>query len=75
MPQYNLAATEQSESLEAQAAAFSQTSGASSRADDYSLASGSVRRGAVLRGLSTRLHSPPPRMAILGLGYALFLGT
>ena len=26
-------------------------------------------------GISTRLRSPTPRIAVLGLGYALFLGT
>ncbi|MGZ5338081.1 MAG: hypothetical protein ACXWEE_00525 [Thermoleophilaceae bacterium] len=76
MPQYKLAATAQAERLEAQAAAFSQdVGGFIQRADDYSLAVVLFAASLFFAGISTRLHSPTPRMVILGLGYALFLAT
>jgi hypothetical protein len=76
MPQYKLAATAQAERLETQAAAFSQDVGSFiQRADDYSLAVVLFAAALFFAGISTRLHSPTPRMAILGLGYALFLGS
>ena len=76
MPQYKLAATAQAERLEAQAAAFSQEVGSFiQRADDYSLAVVLFAAALFFAGISTRLRSPTPRMAILGLGYVLFLGT
>jgi hypothetical protein len=76
MPQYKLAANAQAERLEAQAAAFSQdVGGFIQRADDYSLAVVLFAAALFFAGISTRLHSPTPRLAILGLGYALFLGS
>jgi hypothetical protein len=76
MPQYKLAATAQADLLEAQAAAFSQEVGRFiQRADDYSLAVVLFAASLFFAGISTRLHSPTPRMAILGLGYTLFLGS
>jgi hypothetical protein len=76
MPQYKLAATAKADRLEAQAAAFSQEVGRLiQRADDYSLAVVLFAASLFFAGISTRLHSPTPRMAILGLGYALFLGS
>jgi hypothetical protein len=76
MPQYKLAATATADRLEAQAAASSQDVGSFiQRADDYSLAVVLFAAALFFAGISTRLHSPTPRMAILGLGYALFIGT
>jgi hypothetical protein len=76
MPQYKLAATAQANRLEAQAAAFSQQVGRFiQRADNYSLAVVMFAASLFFAGISTRLRSPTPRMAVLGLGYALFLGS
>jgi len=76
MPQYKLAATAQADRLEAQAAAASQRVGTFiQRADNYSLAVVLFAASLFFAGISTRLHSPTPRMVVLGLGYALFLGS
>jgi hypothetical protein len=76
MPQYKLAATAQADRLEAQAAAFSQQVGRFiQRADNYSLAVVMFAASLFFAGISTRLRSPTPRMTVLGLGYALFLGS
>ena len=45
------------------------------RADNYSLAVVLFASSLFFAGISTRLASPTPRMAILALGYALFLGS
>jgi small-conductance mechanosensitive channel len=76
MPQYKLAATAQADSLEAQAAAASERVGRFiQRADNYSLAVVLFAAALFFAGISTRLNSPTPRIAVLGLGYALFLGS
>jgi hypothetical protein len=76
MPQYKLAASAQADRLEAQAAAASQRVGTFiQRADNYSLAVVLFAASLFFAGISTRLHSPTPRMVVLGLGYALFLGS
>jgi hypothetical protein len=76
MPQYKLAATARANRLEAQAAAFSQQVGRFiQRADNYSLAVVMFAASLFFAGISTRLRSPTPQMAVLGLGYALFLGS
>jgi hypothetical protein len=76
IPQYKLAATAQAERLEAQAAAASQrVGGFIQRADNYSLAVVLFAASLFFAGISTRLHSPTTRMVVLGLGYALFLGS
>ena len=76
LPQYKLAASAQAERLEAQAAAASDDVGRFiQRADNYSLAVVLFAASLFFAGISTRLHSPKPRMVVLGLGYALFLGT
>ena len=75
MRQYKLAASAQADRLEAQAAAASQRVGTFiQRADNYSLAVVLFAASLFFAGISTRLHSPTPRMVVLGLGYALFLG-
>jgi hypothetical protein len=76
MPQYKLAATAQADRLEAQAAAASQrVGGFIQRADNYSLAVVLFAASLFFAGISTRLRSQTPRMAVLGLGYAMFLGS
>jgi hypothetical protein len=76
MPQYKLAATARADRLEVQAAAFSQrVVRFIQRADNYALAGVLFAASLFFAGISTRLHSPRPRMVILGLGYALFLGS
>jgi hypothetical protein len=76
MPQYKLAASAQADRLEAQAAAASQRVGTFiQRADNYSLAVVLFAASLFFAGISTRLHSRTPRMVVLGLGYALFLGS
>jgi hypothetical protein len=76
MPQYKLAATAQADRLEAQAGQASERVGRFiQRADNYSLAVVLFAASLFFAGISTRLASPTPRMAILALGYALFLGS
>jgi hypothetical protein len=76
MPQYKLAATAAADRLEVKAAASSQRAGGFiQRADDYSLAVVLFASSLFFAGISTRLHSSTPRMVVLGLGYALFLGS
>jgi hypothetical protein len=76
MPQYKLAATAQADRLEAQAAAASgRVVRFIQRADNYSLAVVLFAASLFFAGISTRLRSPTPRMGVLGLGYALFLGS
>ena len=76
MPQYKLAATAQSNRLEAQAATASQRVGRFiQRADNYSLTVVLFAASLFFAGISTRLRSPTTRMVVLGLGYALFLGA
>jgi hypothetical protein len=76
LAQYKLAATAQADGLEAQAAAFSQQVGRLiQRADNYALAGVLFAASLFFAGISTRLGSPRTRMVVLGLGYALFLGS
>ena len=76
MPQYKLAANAAADRLEVKAAAASQRAGEFiQRADDYSLAVVLFASALFFAGISTRLHSSTPRKVVLGLGYALFLGS
>jgi hypothetical protein len=76
MPQYKLAATAKADDLEAQAAAASKVVGSYiQRADDYSLAVVLFAVSLFFAGISTRLQSLATRTVVLGLGYALFLGS
>jgi hypothetical protein len=76
MPQYDLAATVQADRLESQAGAFSEDVGRFiQRADDYSLTVVLFAASLFFAGISTRLRSPTARMVVLGLGYALFVGS
>jgi hypothetical protein len=76
MPEYQLAATAEADRLEAQAAASSRAVGRFiQRADNYSLAVVLFAASLFFAGIATRLRSAPMRMVVLGLGYALLLGT
>ena len=75
MPQYKPAAAARARRLEAQAAAFSQRVGIFiQRADNYSLTVVLFASALFFAGISTRLRSRSSQVAVLGLGYALFLG-
>jgi hypothetical protein len=76
MPQYKLAATANADRLEVRAAVFSRRAGDFiERADRYALAVVLFASSLFFAGISTRLHSSTTRMIVVGLGYALFLGT
>jgi len=76
MPQYKLDATTQADSLEEQAAAASTSVGQYiQRADNYSLTVVLFAASLFFAGISTRLSSRNARVVVLGLGYALFLGS
>jgi hypothetical protein len=76
MTQYKLTATAKANRLEAQAAAFSQRVGRFiQRADNYALAVVLFAASLFFAGISTRLRAPTTRMVVLGLGYALLIGS
>jgi hypothetical protein len=76
MPQYRVAAAAKADRLEVQAAGFSERVGELiQRADNYALAGVLFAVSLFFAGISTRLRSPTSRMVVLGLGYALFLGS
>jgi hypothetical protein len=76
LPQYKLAATAHAARLEAQAAAASQRVGVFiQRADDYSLTVVLFAASLFFAGISTRLGSATSKTVVLGLGYAMFLGS
>jgi hypothetical protein len=76
MPQYKLAATAAADRLEVKAAVSSRRAGGFvERADDYSLAVVLFAVSLFFAGISTRLRSSTTRMAVLGLGYGLFLAS
>jgi hypothetical protein len=76
MPQYRLTATAQADALEAKAAADSlKAKDANQRADNYTLAVVLFASSLFFAGISTKLETVTARIALLGLGTALFLGT
>jgi len=76
MPQYRLAAAAEAERLEEQAAADGrEVQRDIERADDYMLAVVLFAIALFFAALSTKLKSRDMRIALLGLGYVLFLGT
>jgi hypothetical protein len=76
LPQYKLAATAAADRLEARAGSKSKLAGENiQRADNYSLAVVLFAMSLFFAAITTRLRGPRARMAILGLGYVLFLGT
>ena len=76
MPQYKLAAAAAADGLEARAGSKSKrVERYIQRADNYSLAVVLFALSLFFAAITTRLHGPRARVAVLGLGYALFLGT
>ena len=76
MPQYELAASAEADRLEQQAADFSENVRANiQRADNYLLAVVLFAISLFFAALSTRLHAFGSRLALLGLGWLLFLCT
>jgi hypothetical protein len=76
MPEYRLAATARADALEAQASARSaDVATYIQRADNYVLAVVLFAASLFFAGISTRLHAPGTREAILAVGYVIFLGT
>jgi hypothetical protein len=76
MPQYRLKAAAQADRLEATAAAASERAKeANQRADNYMLAVVLFASALFFAGISIKLRSPRLRIALLALGWILFLGT
>jgi hypothetical protein len=76
MPQYRLAASAEADRLDAKSDAYGlAVKTYIQRADNYVLAVVLCAAALFFAGISTRLHSLGPRVAILGLGWVLFLGT
>lgn len=76
MPQYQLAASDKADELEARAGAFSGTvTQYIQRADNYTLAVVLFASSLFFAGISTRMRSPGQRVALLAIGYMLLLGT
>jgi hypothetical protein len=76
MPEYELAATKEAERLEGAATAASHEVRIDiQRADNYVLGVVLFAVSLFFAGISTKLHARSSRIAILGFGYAIFLGT
>ena len=76
MPQYQLAARKEAERNEAAATAASHEVRIDiQRADNYMLAVVLFASSLFFAGISTKLHSQRSQLAILCLGYVMFLGT
>jgi hypothetical protein len=76
MPEYRLEASGEADRLEAQAAAGSERAKeANQRADNYMLAVVLFASSLFFAGISIKLEAVRARTSILGLGWALFLGT
>jgi hypothetical protein len=76
MPQYKLAASSQADALEAQAADFSlDVQRYIDRSDRYMLAVVLFAISLFFAALSIRLRAPDLRLALLALGYVIFVGT
>ena len=76
MPEYRLAATKEAERLEGVATEASHRVRIDiQRADNYVLAVVLFASSLFFAGISTKLHSQRSQVAILALGYVLFIGT
>jgi hypothetical protein len=76
MPQYKLAASSQADALEAQAGDFSRdVQRYIDRSDRYMLAVVLFAISLFFAALSIRLHARDLRLALLALGYVIFVGT
>jgi hypothetical protein len=76
LPQYRLKSDAEAAHLESKAAAASQAAkDANQRADNYMLAVVLFASALFFAGISIKLRSPRLRIALLALGWILFLGT
>jgi hypothetical protein len=76
MPQYRLKASTEADRLESKAAVDSQRAkDANQHADDYMLAVVLFASSLFVAGMSVKLQASSSRVAILGLGWLIFLGT
>jgi hypothetical protein len=76
LPQYRLKSEAEAAHLESKAASFSQRAkDANQRADNYMLAVVLFASALFFAGISIKLQSPRLRIALLALGWILFLGT
>jgi hypothetical protein len=76
MPEYQLAATTEADRLEAKATAASlQVKQYIQRADNYTLTVVLFATSLFFAGISTRLRDRVSRVAVLAMGWALFLGA
>jgi hypothetical protein len=76
MPEYRLKATARVERLESVAAAASQhAKDANERADSYMLAVVLFACALFFAGISAKLQTSTARIALLGIGWIIFLGT
>jgi hypothetical protein len=76
MPQYRLQASAQADRLEVRAAGESEhAKEANERADNYMLAVVLFASALFFAGISIKLRTLSTRVAILALGWAVFLGT
>ncbi len=76
MPQYRVAEAVKSSSLNAAAGVHAAAADrANKRADDYVLAVVLFASCLFFAGISTKLHSLRQREALLGIGWAIFVGT
>jgi len=76
LPEYELEARNEAEQLQAKAEGLSATAQDDvQKADNYMLCVVLFAAALFFAGISTRLHTPRTQLAIVGLGYAVFLGT
>ncbi len=76
MPQYKLAAATESEKLLAEAeTAGAEARQSNQRSDNYVLAVVLFASALFFAGISTKLAVPSQRLAVLGLGYLIFVGA
>jgi hypothetical protein len=76
MPQYRVAATVEADRLESKASAASEEVKAFiQRADNYTLAVVLFATSLFFAGVSTRLRDRASRIAVLAMGYVLFVGA
>jgi hypothetical protein len=76
MPQYRVAEAEHATALDASAGVWADAAGeANQRSDNYVLAVVLFASSLFFAGISTKLRSLRQRTVLLGLGWAIFLGT
>jgi hypothetical protein len=76
LPEYRVAEDSQAERLLAEAERFAASARESNqRSDNYVLAVVLFAAALFFAGISTKLSNPQQRLAVLGLGYVVFVGT